>query len=409
MLIPILLGVGTIAAALFTTGCVALRYSEPTGASATYVRWGQQDIKDFEGEKTGPDGAGARVTIGSVQVAQPEILKPEQWNQIIENYIGAGLAESALGSLGEDLTGGGDISVEEIRKKLEEILKEKRENASPPTTPDDPADDAPPQDPNDWPDWPAGETRYHIYPDNNAAPNQRGLWKPDSDSRPGEPVMLLPAHMSKTGVAKVTVGGADVTNKVRKYPTDLLPILANGLRLHYNVPKVGANVPVVVTLSDGSEYRATVVNGTKRQDPLTFEKIKDADPGEDPPIIDDPDEDDPPVTPPVANNPRYAPGVVEIPAQFLKHGSFVELRFEKCSLANGLLKPTSNPLVFTLPPPSDEVWRWTDEQGRTPPRCIGTRAKFADGSLYDGFVYDYQGSYPMPISTTGRAFWVKMN
>lgn len=221
--------------------------------------------------------------------------------------------------------------------------------------------------------------------------------------------MLLPAHMSKIGVAKVTVGGTDVTNKVRKYPTDLLPILANGLRLHYNPPKVGSNVPVVVTLSDGSEYRATVANGGKRQDPLTFEKVKDAEPGDDPPIIDEPDEEDQPVTPPPTNNPRYAPGVVEIPAQFLRHGSFVELRFEKCSLANGLLKPTENPLVFTLPPPADEVWRWTDEQGRTPPRCIGTRAKFADGTLYDGFVYDYHGSYPMPISSSGRAFWVKMN
>ena len=40
---------------------------------------------------------------------------------------------------------------------------------------------------------------------------------------------------------------------------------------------------------------------------------------------------------------------------------------------------------------------------------IGTRAKFADGAMYDGFVRDYKGSYPMPIAKSGGAFWVKMN
>jgi hypothetical protein len=390
-LIPILL-------ALSCAGCVALRMDQSKG-TASYYRLGAQDISDLHASKIGTDGSQLKVDLGRAQIGEPTIMQPDQWAGIIENYLAAGLAQSALKQIAEDILKdkAANLDIDDVKGKIGDALdKEKDKNE-------------PPKNVDDWTDWPAGETRYHIYAENNGTPNQRGLWKPNSDSRPGEPVMLLPAHMSKTGVEKVVVGDSDITDKVRKYPTDLLPILGNGLRLHYNVPKVGANVPVVVTLSDGSKYRATVVNGTKRQDPLTFEKVKDADPGDDPPIIDEPDEEDPTVTHPPTNNPRYAPGVVEIPAQFLRHGNFVELRFEKCSLANGLLKPTENPLVFTLPPPSDEVWRWTDEQGRTPPRCIGTRARFSDGSLYDGFVYDYHGSYPMPISTTGRAFWVKMN
>lgn len=392
-LIPILL-------ALSCAGCVALRMDQSKG-TASYYRLGAQDIADLHASKIGTDGSQLKVDLGRAQIGEPSIMQPEQWAGIIENYLAAGLAQSALKQIAEDILKdkAANLDLDDVKGKIGDALDKNKDK------------NEPPKDVDDWPDWPAGETRYHIYAENNGTPNQRGLWKPDSDSRPGEPVMLLPAHMSKTGVDKVVVGSTDCTNKVRKYPTDLKPILGNGLRLHYNVPKVGSNVPVVVTLSDGSEYKATVANGTKRQDPLKFEKIKDADPGEDPPTIDDPPiVDDPPVVePPATNNPRYAPGVVEIPAQFLRHGSFVELRFEKCSLANGLLKPTSNPLVFTLPPPSDDVWQWTDEQGRTPPRCIGTRARFSDGTLYDGFVYDYKGSYPMPISTTGRAFWVKMN
>jgi len=392
-LIPIML-------ALSCAGCVALRMDQSKG-TASYYRLGAQDISDLHASKIGTDGSQLKVDLGRAQIGEPIIMQPDQWAGIIENYLAAGLAQSALKQIAEDILKdkAANLDIDDVKGKIGDALDKNKDKNEPPKNVDD------------WPDWPAGDTRYHIYAENNGAPNQRGLWKPDSDSRPGEPVMLLPAFMSKIGVERVVVGGVDSTNKVRKYPTDLKPILANGLRLHYNPPKVGANVPVVVTLSDGSEYRATVANGGKRQDPLTFEKTKDADPGEDPPIVDDPPIiDDPPVVePPATNNPRYAPGVVEIPAQFLRHGSFVELRFEKCSLANGLLKPTSNPLVFTIPPPSDDVWRWTDEQGRTPPRCIGTRARFSDGSLYDGFVYDYHGSYPMPISSSGRAFWVKMN
>jgi hypothetical protein len=117
--------------------------------------------------------------------------------------------------------------------------------------------------------------------------------------------------------------------------------------------------------------------------------------------------------PPLPQTPMYTAGMVVIPEQFLKHGRMTELRYEKCSLANGLLKHVGG-RVYSLPGPEHEVWRWTDEQGRTPPRCIGTRVKFADGTMYDGWVRDYATTthYSMPILTLetagGNAFWIRM-
>jgi hypothetical protein len=108
------------------------------------------------------------------------------------------------------------------------------------------------------------------------------------------------------------------------------------------------------------------------------------------------------------NNPRYSPGEVEIPAEFLNHGRIIELRYERCSLANGLLVHKSG-YVYSIAPPSDPIWRLTDERGG---RGIGTRARFADGTMYDGWVRDYTGSGPMPLVPPdlgrGFAFWVKI-
>lgn len=111
--------------------------------------------------------------------------------------------------------------------------------------------------------------------------------------------------------------------------------------------------------------------------------------------------------PPVSgNNPRYSPGEVEIPAEFLKHGKILELRYERCSLANGLMKQKTS-TVYSIAPPSHPIWRQTDADGSV---GIGTRARFADGAIYDGFVRDFNGSYPMPIrsaSPWGSAFWAR--
>lgn len=125
------------------------------------------------------------------------------------------------------------------------------------------------------------------------------------------------------------------------------------------------------------------------------------------PVVEEPEpepEPEPPVIP-TGNSPRYSPGQVVIPDAFLAHGTMTELRFQHCSTRNGLMKPLSS-TVYSLPPPSDPVWRQTSGT------AIGTKARFADGAVYDGYVHDYHGSYPMPIqplgATSGRAFWVRV-
>ncbi len=118
-------------------------------------------------------------------------------------------------------------------------------------------------------------------------------------------------------------------------------------------------------------------------------------------------EPEPDVTPPpvVADDPYYSPGEVKVPADFLNHGGITYLRFQHCSIANGLLVETA-PLVYSIPPPEDPIWRKTDEFGCTD---IGTEVRFADGTVYDGYVTDYNGEYPMPLlpkdDCHGPAFW----
>jgi hypothetical protein len=115
-----------------------------------------------------------------------------------------------------------------------------------------------------------------------------------------------------------------------------------------------------------------------------------------------------PTPTPSPNSPRYSPGEVVIPSEFLTHGTMTELRFQYCSVANGRMKKISS-TVYSLPPPSDPVWSQTGANGSTE---IGTRAKFADGAIFDGYVRNYNMSYSMPIQAIGRtsggAFWVRM-
>lgn len=111
-------------------------------------------------------------------------------------------------------------------------------------------------------------------------------------------------------------------------------------------------------------------------------------------------------TPPVtASASSYAPGRVVIPAEFLAHGAMTELRFQHCSVANGLMVKLSS-TVYSIAPPTHPVWT------KTTGTAIGTKAKFADGAIYDGYVHDYHVSYSMPVqklgATSGRAFWVRM-
>ncbi len=111
-------------------------------------------------------------------------------------------------------------------------------------------------------------------------------------------------------------------------------------------------------------------------------------------------------TPPVtASASSYAPGRVVIPAEFLAHGAMTELRFQHCSVANGLMVRLSS-TVYSIAPPTHPVW------DKTTGTAIGTKAKFADGAVYDGYVHDYHVSYSMPVqklgATSGRAFWVRM-
>jgi hypothetical protein len=393
-LIPIML-------ALTCAGCVALRMDQSKG-TASYYRLGAQDISDLHASKIGTDGSQLKVDLGRAQIGEPTIMQPDQWAGIIENYLAAGLAQSALRQIAEDILRdkAANLDIDDVKGKIGDALdKDKNKNE-------------PPKNVDDWPDWPAGDTRYHIYAENNASPNQRGLWKPNSDSRPGEPVMLLPAHMSKTGVAKVTVGGTDITNKVRKYPTDLLPILGNGLRLHYNAPKVGLNVPVVVTLSDGSEYRATVANGGKRQDPLTFTKTKEADddqgdaedPGDDSndPGSGDSDDDsddnnsdddgDSGNNGPIPTVGSWQPPVVQLPAWM--EGKVAAVRVGKAYN----MKPIGG-MKYQGPPMSDPIW---DGPWEAYPQT-GARINMLDGRTLDSYIRNIKQPYsPMRWYDIGK-------
>jgi hypothetical protein len=210
----------------------------------------------------------------------------------------------------------------------------------------------------------------------------------------------------------VTVGGADITNKVRKYPTDLLPILGNGLRLHYNAPKVGANVPVVVTLSDGSEYRATVANGGKRQDPLTFTKTKEADddqgdaedPGDDSndPGSGDSDDDsddnnsdddgDSGNNGPIPTVGSWQPPVVQLPAWM--EGKVAAVRVGKAYN----MKPIGG-MKYQGPPMSDPIW---DGPWEAYPQT-GARINMLDGRTLDSYIRNIKQPYsPMRWYDIGK-------
>ncbi len=102
-----------------------------------------------------------------------------------------------------------------------------------------------------------------------------------------------------------------------------------------------------------------------------------------------------------------SPGQIVIPSEFLAHGTCIYFRWENCTLANGLVKKVSS-TVYSIPMPSDPIWRKTDYDGRT---AIGTRAKFSDGAWYDGYVANFNSSYSMPVFASGQqkgpAFWIR--
>ncbi len=93
-----------------------------------------------------------------------------------------------------------------------------------------------------------------------------------------------------------------------------------------------------------------------------------------------------------------------VPAEFLSHGTCLDLRIENCSVANGRMKKVSE-TVYSIPMPDSTVWAVHGDGSID----MGTIAKFADGSVYSGFVKNRYGSYSMPVLTTGHsgAFWVK--
>ncbi|HAL91579.1 MAG TPA: hypothetical protein DCM68_00950 [Verrucomicrobia bacterium] len=153
-------------------------------------------------------------------------------------------------------------------------------------------------------------------------------------------------------------------------------------------------VPAAVPEADEGESTSETTTTTTREIPVTA------------PVPVSAPAPAPAPAPPVATSPSsYAPGRVVIPAEFLAHGAMTELRFQHCSVANGLMVKLSS-TVYSIAPPTHEIWL------RTSGTAIGTKAKFADGAVFDGYVHDYRASYSMPIqsvgATSGRAFWVRM-
>lgn len=210
------------------------------------------------------------------------------------------------------------------------------------------------------------------------AENETYLWKPVGND--GNLVIITPSH---TYIPKLTVSG----NGYSDSKTGIS--VGNGWRPHWRFPhKASAygSEPMITAAGVGT---ARISTPAKKQ---SF-KISTTLPA------------------PVSENtesspaPSYAPGQVVIPADFLAHGKMTELRFQHCSVANGLMVQQTGQ-VYSIVPPTHEIWT------KTVGSQIGTKARFSDGAIYDGYVNDYHGSYPMPVqklgSTSGRAFWVRV-
>lgn len=122
-----------------------------------------------------------------------------------------------------------------------------------------------------------------------------------------------------------------------------------------------------------------------------------------------PTPDPDPTPPPSSNSPYYSPGEVEIPSEFLAHGTLYDLRIGPCSVANGLMKPVSGSRTrFTLPAPSDGAWG-AFANGASD---FGTIAKCSDGTAWEGYVRNNTVSAAMPIlpinNLRGPAFWTPL-
>ena len=215
----------------------------------------------------------------------------------------------------------------------------------------------------------------------NQPKDETYLWKPESDND-GKLVVITP---SSTYIKSCTVGSEIKTSLS----------IGNGWRPHFRFSKSGVNgygsSPVVTANPSGS---AKISTPSKKQSFKVSGSTVVTNPQPDVPVVN--------------SNPRYSPGFVEVPADFLNHGSIKELRYGTFSVAKGQMKPVAGSKTqYTIPMPTDPAWAWN-----APGTAFGTKAKFSDGSVFDGYVHDRTGSYPMPLQqkgkTQGRAFWVKM-
>ena len=229
-----------------------------------------------------------------------------------------------------------------------------------------------------------GRRITHFGGGNKQPPVESALWKPASDSD-GKLVVITPSSKR-----------ADFCMVGSEKKTSLS--IGNGWRPHFRFSKPGASgygsKPVVTVGGVGS---ASIASPSKKQSfKLSGTSTPPADVPTDQPTIED--------------KPSYAPGKVVIPLEFTRHGAIRELRFQRCSVANGKLKLLHG-LTYQLPLPTDpDFANWTAENGGNP--AFGCKAKFGDGTVFDGYVHDYRGSYPMPVQkighTSGRAFWVQL-
>jgi hypothetical protein len=169
----------------------------------------------------------------------------------------------------------------------------------------------------------------------------------------------------------------------------------------------------------GCELEGLTTDQSSGQTPISLSELNGALPTPAPTPTPEPTEEttptptptpDPdPTPPPSSNNPRYSPGEVEIPSEFLNHGSILDLRIGPCSVANGLMKPVSGSrTVYTLPAPSDSAWG----QFANGASDFGTIVKCSDGAKWEGYVRNNTISASMPIlpqnNLRGPAFWTPL-
>jgi hypothetical protein len=223
-----------------------------------------------------------------------------------------------------------------------------------------------------------GKRISHFGGGNDQPANESTLWKPVADSGGGL-VVILPSHVGAFPAA--SVNGERVTGMS----------IGNGWRPHLRFSKPGASYGSNVRLVVEGVGSAVIPRGHERQ---SF-KLSNA-----PTAPADPEVP--------ANSPYYKPGEVELPIEFTRHGGIVSVQIGPCKLSNGLVKPTSSPTRFTLPPPADPAWG-VFASGKTD---TGTKVVCKDGKAWEGYLKDNRESVPMPLLTLstmkGHAFWIPL-